>query len=65
MNYYVEHGAHYINVSEHSIARYYYPIKCLNSAVTYFKSARELCMYVCVRMCLDVYVLFCRLYTRT
>ena len=65
MSYYVEHGAHYINVSEHSIPRYYYPIKCLNGTVIYFKSARELRMYVCVRMCLDVYVLFCRLYTRT
>ena len=41
MSYYVEHGAHYINVSEYKIARYcYHPVKCLNSAVISCKSAR-------------------------
>ena len=34
---YVEHGAHYINVSEYRITRYcYHPVKCLSSAVTSF-----------------------------
>ena len=64
MGYYVDHKAHYINDSEYRIARHcYHPIKCLNSAVIHFKSACKLRMYVCV--CLDVYILFCKLYTRT
>ena len=34
MGYYVEHGAHYINVCEFRIASYcYHPVKSFNSAV--------------------------------
>ena len=60
MSYYVEHGVHYINVSEYRIARYcYYPVKFLNSAVISFKSASEhACMFVCmcVRMCVYYFI---------
>ena len=53
------YGAHHINISEYRIACYcYHPVKFLNSAVIFFKSAREhACMSVCVY--LDVRVLFC------
>ena len=57
MSYYVDQGAHYINVSEDRIACYcYHPVKCLSSAVIFFKCAREhACMSVCV--CLDVCII--------
>ena len=54
MSYYVEHGAHYIIVSEYRIARYcYHPAKCLSCTVTSFKYAREhtsisVCVFRCV-----------------
>ena len=65
MSYYVEHGVRYINVNEYRIARYcYHRVKCLNSAVISFKSAREhTCIFVYV--CVWISVSFCRLQTRT
>ena len=57
MSYYVEHGAHYINVNEYRIARYcYHPVKCLNRAVIFFRSAREhACISVCMCVWMSVY----------
>ena len=58
MSYYVEHGAHYNNVSE------YYTelrviVKCLSSAIISFKYAREhacISVCVCVQMCVYYFV---------
>ena len=54
MSYYVEHGAHYIYVSDYRIARYYFhPVKYLNSAVISFNSAcKHARMSVCDRACM-------------
>ena len=58
MSYFIDHGTHYIGVSEYRIARYCcHPVKLLNSAVISVKSAlehRPTCIYVYVRVCLDV-----------
>ena len=60
MSYYVQHGAHYINVSEYKVAHCcYQPVKFLNSAVISFKSAREhacISVCVCVRMCMYYFI---------
>ena len=60
MSYYVEHGAHYFNVSKYRIACYcYHPVKFLNSTAISLKSApKNACMSVCV--CVWMCVLFCR-----
>ena len=60
MSYYVEHGIHYINVSEYRIARYsYHPVKCLSSAVISFKYAgKHACMSVCVYVWIFMYYYF-------
>ena len=62
MSYYVEHGPHYINVSEYRIALYF---KMFKQCRYFFKVCEQACMYVCVRVFLDACVLFCRLYTHT
>ena len=56
MSYYVELGAHFINVSEYRITRYCYnPVKFLNSAVISLNSAREHA-YMCMSMCVCVWM---------